>query len=122
MMSCHDIMYILMISCKMSYMMYHIMGCIWLQVRFVNAAIDAARPGSALCGLEYIEDPSDKIIEVHLASLRWDHEQRRFGLTGAGLEKVHELSIDLLDTLEEHMPERTGGVYNIVLYTRYVIS
>jgi len=99
-----------MISFMMSNMIYDMLRCIWCQVRFVKASIDAARPGSALCGLEHIEDPSDKIIEVHLASLRWDHEQRRFGLTGAGLEKVHDLSIDLLDTLEENMPERTGGV------------
>ena len=45
------------------------------QVRFVNDAIHAARADSVIYGLEHIEDPSDKIIEVHLASLRWDMEQ-----------------------------------------------
>ena len=33
-----------------------------------------------------------------------------FGLTGVGLQKVHDLFIELLDTLEEKMPEQTGGV------------
>jgi hypothetical protein len=69
------------------------------QVCFVNAAIDAARSGSVFFGLEHIQDPLDKIIEIHLASLRWDHEQRKFGLTGAGLQRVHDFSMQLLDTL-----------------------
>lgn len=47
-----------------------------LKVKFVNAAIDSAVPGSPLYGLEHIEDPSDKIIEVHIAalnlSLKWN--------------------------------------------------
>ncbi len=51
-----------------SYMISYIL-CLSLQVRFVNAAIDAASSGSVLFGLEHIEDPSDKIIEVHLVSL-----------------------------------------------------
>ena len=86
------------------------MVCLSSQVRFVNDSIDKAQPGSVLDGLEHIEDPSDKIIEVHLASLRWDMEQRKFGLTGVGLQNVHDLSKELLDTLEENMPERAGGV------------
>ena len=40
-----------------------------LKVKFVNAAIDSAVPGSPLYGLEHIEDPSNKIIEVHIAAL-----------------------------------------------------
>ena len=47
-----------------------------LQVKFVNAAIDSAVPGSPLYGLEHIEDPSDKIIEVHIAALKWNILQR----------------------------------------------
>ena len=51
-----------------------------LQVKFVNAAIDSAVPGSPLYGLEHIEDQSDKIIEVHIAALKWNILQRQFGL------------------------------------------
>ena len=37
-------------------------------------------------------------------------QQRRFGLTAEGLEKLHALSLELLDLLKENMPDRTGGV------------
>ena len=36
-------------------------------------------------------------------------QQRRFGLTAVGLEKLHALSVELLDVLKENMPYRTGG-------------
>ena len=47
---------------------------------------------------------------AYLAALRWDMQQRRFGLTAEGLEKLHALSVELLDLLQENMPDRTGGV------------
>ena len=37
-------------------------------------------------------------------------QQRRFGLTAEGLEKLHALSVELLDLLKENMPDRTEGV------------
>jgi hypothetical protein len=52
-----------------------------LQVQFVNDAIRKAQPCSKLLCLAPIADPSDEIIEVLLAALRWDMQQRRFGLT-----------------------------------------
>ena len=81
-----------------------------MQVLFVNEAIRKAQHGSPLHGLAPIVDPSDEIIEVLLAALQWDKQQRRFGLTAEGLEKLHALSVELLDLLKENMPDRTGGV------------
>ena len=80
-----------------------------MQVQFVNDAIRKAQPGSKLHGLAPITDPSDEIIEVLLAALRWDMQQRRFGLTAVGLEKLHALSVELLEVLKENMPYRTCG-------------
>ena len=80
-----------------------------MQVQFVNDAIRKAQPGSKLHNLAPIADPSDEIIEVLLAALWWDMQQRRFGLTAVGLEKLHALSVELLDVLKENMPFRTGG-------------
>ncbi len=68
-----------------------------------------AQPGSKLHGLAPITDPSDEIIEVLLAALQWDMQQRRFGLTAVGLDKLHALSVELLKVLKENMPYRTGG-------------
>ena len=76
---------------------------------FVNDAIRTARVGSQLHGLAPIVDPSDEIIEVLLAALRWDMQQCRFGLTAQGLDKLHDLSVELLELLKENMPDRTGG-------------
>ena len=83
--------------------------CAASQVAFVNDAIRKAAPGSKLHGLAPIADPSDEIIEVLLAALRWDMQQRRFGLTAVGLDKLHTLSVELLEVLKENMPYRTGG-------------
>jgi hypothetical protein len=80
-----------------------------LQVQIVNDAVRKAQPGSKLHGLAPIADPSDEIIEVLLAALRWDIQQRRFGLTAVGLEKIHALSVALLEVLKENLPYRTGG-------------
>ena len=66
-----------------------------MQVLFVNEAIRKTQHGLPLHGLAPIVDPSDEIIEVLLAALRWDMQQRRFGLTAEGLEKLHALSVEL---------------------------
>ena len=81
-----------------------------MQVLFVNEAIRKAQHGSPLHGLAPIVDPSDKIMEFLLAALQWDMQQRHYGLPAEGLEKLHALSVELLDLLKENMPDRTGGV------------
>ena len=83
--------------------------CTAWQVRFVDDAILAAQRGSPLHGLATIVDPSDEIIEVLLAALRWYMQQRRFGLTAERLDKLHALSVELLEVLKENMPDRAGG-------------
>ncbi len=84
-----------------------------MRVLFVNEAVRKAQHESPLHGLAPTVDPSDEIIEVLLAALCWDMQQRRFGLT-VGLQrdwkKLHALSVELLDLLKENMPDRTGGV------------
>ncbi len=80
-----------------------------MQVLFVNEVIQKTQHGSPLRGLAPIVDPSDEIIEVLLVALLWDMQKRRFGLTAEGLEKLHALSVELLDMLKESMPDRTGG-------------
>ncbi len=62
--------------CYLCYIVYYILcyivGKIIIILKFVNDAIASARAGSPLYGLAPIEDPSGKIIEVHLAALKWN--------------------------------------------------
>ena len=76
---------------------------------FVHDAICKAQHGTKPHGLAPIVDPSDEIIEVLLAALRWDMQQRRFGLTAEGWDKLHAVSVELLELLKDNMPYRTGG-------------
>ena len=68
------------------------------QVEFINNKIRTAVPGSPFYGKAPVADPSDKLIEVHLAALKWDMQQRRFGLvaedcevSGWNFEKTHNI-------------------------------
>ena len=80
-----------------------------LQVKNVNDGIASAPLGTPLHRLAPIQDPSDKIIEVHLAALKWNILQRCFGLVASELEKLQSCSEELLDLLKSNMPDRTGG-------------
>lgn len=55
-----------------------------------------------------IEDPSDSLIEVHLAVLRWNMQSRKYGLTASGIGKLYKLSVELLETFKSNMPEKCG--------------
>ena len=48
-------------------------------------------------------------MEVHLADLKWNVLQYRFGLVASGLERLQSNSVELLDLLKSNLPESTGG-------------
>ena len=84
------------------------LAVLWLQVDHVNALIRAAKAGDCLFGVEEIKDPSDKLIEVHLAVLRYNMQSRRFGLTAPGLVKLRDLAVELLEVVKTNMPMKSG--------------
>jgi len=57
-----------------------------------------------LHGLQPIRDPGDEIIEVHLAALKWNILQRRFGLVASDLVKLQSSSAELLELLKTNLP------------------
>ena len=77
-------------------------------MKFVNDRIAAARAGMPLHGVQPIKDPSDEIIEVHLAALKWNILQRRFGLVASDLVKLQSSSAELLELLKSNLPDKTG--------------
>ena len=77
-------------------------------MKFVNDRIAAARAGMPLHGIQSIKDPSDEIIEVHLAALKWNILQRRFGLVASDLVQLQSSSAELLELLKSNLPDKTG--------------
>ena len=77
-------------------------------MKFVNDRIAAARAGMPLHGVQPIKDPSDEIIEVHLAALKWNILQRRFGLVASDLVQLQSSSAELLELLKSNLPDKTG--------------
>ena len=70
------------------------------QVKFsmmpLHHGIDSARSGS--------RDPSDEIVAVHLAALKWNVLQRRFGLVASELAALQKSSVELLELLKSNLP------------------
>jgi hypothetical protein len=81
-----------------------------LQVEYINACIHAAGPDppGPLYRLPLVEDPCDKLIEVHLTALKWNMQQCRFGLMAEGCDRPPQLSVELLELLKSNMPNKTG--------------
>ena len=67
-----------------------------------------ALPGSPLHSKAPVSDPSDGLIEVHLAALKWNMQQRLFGLVAENCEELHSMSIELLELLKSNMQDKTG--------------
>ena len=86
-------------------MLYCILYSTMSQVKFsmmpLHHGIDSARSGS--------RDPSDEIVAVHLAALKWNVLQRRFGLVASELAALQKSSVELLELLKSNLPIREGG-------------
>ena len=59
--------------------------------------------------LPLVEDPSNEIAEVLVKSLEWNMMSREWNLSVSDLSELHQLSKDLLQTLNDRLPDRVGG-------------
>jgi hypothetical protein len=87
-----------------------------LQVEYHNACIHAAGPDFPLYRLPLVEDSCDKLIEVHLTALKWNMQQRSFGLTAEGCGQLHKLSVErsgALGTLEVQYAGQNRAVLQV---------
>ena len=55
-----------------------------------------------------LEDPSERIVESHLATLEWHMQSRKFGMTAAELERLQSKSVEVLELLKSNFPEKNG--------------
>ena len=70
--------------------------------------ISSAKQGSPLYRKPLLEDPSERIVESHLATLEWHMQSRKFGMTAAELERLQSKSVEVLELLKSNFPEKNG--------------
>jgi hypothetical protein len=57
-----------------------------------------------------VEDPSEKLIQTHLAALKWHIQSRKFEMTAETLHKLQDMSVSLIELLKTNLPEKSGEV------------
>ena len=57
-----------------------------------------------------MEDPSEKLIQTHLAALKWHMQSRKFEMTAETLQKLQHMSVSLIELLKTNLPEKSGEV------------
>ena len=78
------------------------------QIKLINAEITAAKHGSPLYKKPLLQDPCEKLIESHVATLEWHMQSRKFGMTSAELQRLQEKSVEVVELLKSNLPEKNG--------------
>jgi hypothetical protein len=79
------------------------------KVHLINNAISEAQPGSPLYQKRFVNDPSKRLIETHVAALQWHMQSRKFEMTAATLIKLQGMSVSLLELLKQNLPVKRRG-------------
>ena len=74
----------------------------------INAEFAAAKHVSPLYKKPAVEDPSENLIAVHVATLEWHMQSRKFSMIAAELERLQDKSVKVLDLLKANLPEKNG--------------
>ena len=80
------------------------------QIQLINRAIETAnlKQGSPMYRKPFANDPSKKLIEVHVAALKWHMQSRTFEMTAEKLQKLQDQSVSLLELLKTNLPVKSG--------------
>ena len=89
--------------------LFHNVVFVW-KVHMINTAITKAKPGSPLYRKPFVNDPSERLIETHVAALKWHMQSRKFEMTAATLKKLQDMSVSLLELLKQNLPVKSGEV------------
>jgi hypothetical protein len=76
--------------------------------QLINNAISKAQPGSPLYQKRFVNDPSERLIETHVAALQWHIQSGKFEMTAATLKKLQGMSVSLLELLKQNLPVKGG--------------
>jgi hypothetical protein len=80
------------------------------QIHLINKSILSAKQGSPLYRLPMVPDPSEKIIETHVAAFKWHMQARKFDMTAETLQKLQGMSVSLLELLKVNLPVKSGDI------------
>jgi hypothetical protein len=72
----------------------------------IKESISRAKKEDPLFQKPLAQDPSEKLIEVHVAALKWHMQSRTFEMTAHKLRKLQEQSVSLLELLKTNLPEK----------------
>jgi hypothetical protein len=81
------------------------------KVHLISNAISkaqAAQPGSPLYQKRFVNDPSELLIETHVAALQWHMQSGKFEMTAATLKKLQGMSVSFLELLKQNLPVKSG--------------
>ena len=78
------------------------------QIRLINSTINNAKQGHPMYRKPFAQDPSKKLIEVHVAALKWHMQSRTFEMTAEKLQKLQDQSVSLLELLKTNLPVKSG--------------
>jgi hypothetical protein len=75
------------------------------QIKLINKEmITSAKQGTPLYRKPLFQDPSECIVESHVATLEWHMQSRKFGMTAAELERLRSKSVEVLELLKSNFP------------------
>jgi hypothetical protein len=74
----------------------------------INETISLAKKGEPLNQKQLAQDPSEKLIEVHVAALKWQMQSRTFEMTADKLRTLQAQSVSLLELLKTNLSEKSG--------------
>jgi hypothetical protein len=98
-------------SYTMSYTTYYyvyILLAILLLIRLINSMINNTKAGHPFYRKQLAKDPSEKLIEVHIAALKGNMQSRTFEMTEDKLKKLRDPSVSLLELLKTNLLVKSG--------------
>jgi hypothetical protein len=78
------------------------------QVLLMNGAISNAKAVSPLHCLLLVADPSNEIMEALIQCMDWNTASRQTRIPESELPDLQQKAIDLLDLLQQNLPDKTG--------------
>ncbi len=67
-----------------------------------------AKKGSRLHCLPPVSAPSNEVVEVLIQCMEWNMASSQFSISESELAELQQKDVDLLDMLQEHLPDKTG--------------